>query len=204
VLAGGSLHCASSGARLPCAGKRPIDELGIVIERYYLAIDYDPSDIVEMDGFLPDDQSRKAFRRNRIKKLFTPFKQVSTRRIWGLETPIELFLFQELLSRGIRPQCQNLIYPNGSVFQSLYDVYADVEFRRSQRLLTESDMFLPDKKIAIFCDGAHHERGKVKEKDAKIDARLANLGIRAIRIPGRLINFDLKVAGDMVAEAVAA
>lgn len=184
------------------AGKSPIDELGIVIERYFLSLTYDRNDVVEFDHFLPNEQSKKSYLRNRIKKLYAPFKSVKSRRIWGLETPIELFLFQELLSRGVRPQCQCLIYPDGNVYQSLYDVYADVEFRRDQNILTEADMYLPDEKVAIFCDGSHHDRASQKEKDAKISVELENLGIRCIRVAGRLINSDLKAAGDQVAEAI--
>lgn len=182
-------------------GERPIDELGIVIERYFLATAFDREDVIESDRFIPD-ASKPAYRRNRIKRVFAPFEKVSARRLWGLETPIELFLFQELLSRGIRPQCQYLIYPDGNVYQSLYDVYSDIEFRRGQNILAEADMYLPEKRLAIFCDGAHHERRKQRDSDARIDGELQNLGIRSVRIPGRLINSDLKAAGDIVAAAI--
>lgn len=181
---------------------KPLDELGIVIERYFLALDYDRDDVTEFDTFIPDEQSKKAYRRNRLKKLFAPFTEVRARRLWGLETQIELFLFQELLSRGIKPQCQHLIYPDGSTYQSLYDVYADIEFRRGQNILTEVDMFLPNERLAVFCDGAHHERRKQRQKDAQIDAKLKEIGIESVRVPGRLINADLKGAGDRVSEVL--
>ncbi|MGV1949668.1 endonuclease domain-containing protein [Agrobacterium vitis] len=177
--------------------RRPIDELGIVIERYFLATSFDSDDVLEYDNFIPEP-SKPAYRRNRIKRLFEPFKNVTTRRLWGLETPIELFLFQELLSRGIRPQCQYLIYSDGSAYQSLYDMYSDVEFRRTQAIVAEADMYLPEKRLAIFCDGSHHERLKQRDRDAKIDIKLKELGIQSVRVPGRLINSDLKAAGDMV------
>ncbi len=182
-------------------GKNPIDEFGIVIERYFLATAFDRDDVLESDSFIPE-ASKSAYRRNRIKRVFTPFDRVRARRLWGLETPIELFLFQELLSRGIQPQCQYLIYADGSVYQSLYNVYSDIEFRRGQNILAEADMYLPEKRIAIFCDGAHHERRKQRDADARIDAKLHNLGIRPVRVPGRLINSDLRAAGDIVAAAI--
>ncbi|CAN7341541.1 hypothetical protein LJR010_001768 [Ensifer adhaerens] len=184
-------------------GKRPIDEVGIVFERYFLATTFDREDVLEFDTFIPE-ASRAAYRRNRIKRVFSPFAVMGTRRLWGLETPIELFLFQELLSRGIRPQCQYLIYPDGSAYQSLYDVYSDVEFRRGQNMLAEADMYLPEERLAIFCDGAHHERRKQREADARIDAELKNVGIKSVRIQGRLINSDLQAAGDMVVAAIGA
>lgn len=183
------------------AGKSPLDEIGIVIGRYFLATDYDREDVLESDLFIPEI-SRSAYRRNRLKKVFKPFEMVETRRLWGLETPIELFLFQELMSRGIRPQCQYLIYPDGSAYQSLYDMYSDIEFRRGQNILAEVDMYLPEKRLAIFCDGAHHERRKQREADTRICIDLQKLGIKSVRVPGRLINSDLKAAGDMVVSAL--
>jgi very-short-patch-repair endonuclease len=182
--------------------KQHLDELGIVIERFFLATEFEHDDVVEFDAFITDDQSKKAYRKNRIKKLFQPFSKVRARRLWGLETPIELFLFQELLSRGERPECQYLIYPDGSAFQSLYDMYSDIEFRRGQNLLAEADLFMPKERLAIFCDGAHHERRKQKDKDARINSELEKLGIRSVRLPGRLINSDLKAAGDLVEDAL--
>lgn len=195
MYAPGGLAMHSAG------GARPFDELGIVISRYFLATDFDREDVLETDEFIPE-ASKLAYRRNRIKRVFTPFENLTTRRLWGLETPIELFLFQELLSRGIRPQCQYLIYPDGTAYQSLYDVYADVEFRRGQNILAEADMYLPEKRIAIFCDGAHHERRKQREADERIDDELQRLGIRSVRVSGRLINSDLEAAGAAVAAAI--
>lgn len=196
-----SLYAPGGVAAQFTAGKTPLDEIGFVIERYFLATDFDRNDVLEFDPFIPE-ANRPAYRRNRVKKVFTPFDSVSTRRLWGLETPIELFLFQELLSRGIRPQCQYLIYPDGSTFQSLYDMYSDIEFRRGQHLLAEADMYLPAERLAIFCDGAHHDRRGQRETDARIGEELQNLGIRSVRVPGRLINSDLRAAGDMVASAL--
>lgn len=185
------------------AGRAPIDELGIVVGRYFLALDVDRDEVLEADTFVPNEQSQNAYKRNRFKKLYTPFKEVQARRIWGLESPIELFLLQELTSRGLRPNCQCLIYPDGSVHQSLYDVYADIEFRRGQKLVTEADLYFPEKKVAVFCDGSHHERRKQKEKDAKIDEKLKTLGIQSVRIPGKLIIKDLSAAGDCVSATLA-
>ncbi|MEM8836684.1 MAG: hypothetical protein AAGE89_01225, partial [Pseudomonadota bacterium] len=192
----------SGGFRELCAeGKTPLEEVGLVIERYFLAIDFDPKDVMEADIHIPA-KSSAAYRRNRRKMVFSAFDKINARRLWGLETPIELFLFQELLSRGIRPLCQYLIYPDGSTYQSLYDVYSDIEFRRGQNILAEADMFLPENRLAIFCDGSRHDRRPQRMKDAKIDAELQNLGIRSVRVPGRLINSDLEAAGNMVMAAL--
>jgi very-short-patch-repair endonuclease len=183
-------------------GKALLDEVGIAIERYFLALDYDPEEVVEFDRFLPDEKSRRGYLRNRIRKLFTPFVRSECRRIWGLESPEELHILQELLFRGLRPECQYLIYPSGDCYPSLYDVYADVEFRRGMDILSEVDFFFPETGLAVFCDGAHHQRAKNIKKDKVIGERLADLGIRSIRLPNRLINENLKAAGDRVVEAL--
>jgi hypothetical protein len=122
-------------------GKMPLDEVGIAIERYFLALDFDREEVVEFDSFVADEMSGRGYLLNRIRKLFTPFAGLECRRIWGVESPEELFLLQELLFRGLRPECQYLVYPNGTCYPSLYDVYADIEFRRGMNILTEADFF---------------------------------------------------------------
>jgi len=181
-------------------GKGRLDEIGIVLERYFLATDYGQDAVLEVDGFLPDERSKRAYLANRIKKLYTPFKEVTARRIWGVETPIELFVYQELLFRNIRPECQYLVYPGGECFPSLYDVFADVEFRHGAHILTEADFYFPEARVAVFCDGGHHLRAKQVAIDARIVAQLNELGIRSVRLPGELIRRDLEAAGEKVAE----
>ena len=197
-----SLHSLGGDVIARQAGNGPLDELGLVIERFFLATKYDPDDVLEVDHFAPDEWSKRRFRQNRIKKVYKPFEKVEARRIWGLDTGIELFLFQELLFRGLRPECQYLIYPNGDTYPSLYDVYADVEFRRGANLISEVDFFFPDERLAVFCDGASHARSKQIAKDKQIVERLANVGIRSVRLPSQLIKDDLEDAGDRVVRAL--
>lgn len=181
-------------------GKGYVDELGVAIGMYYLRTEYDRDDVSEVDRFLPDEKSRKRFLRNRIKTIYQPFRRVETRRIWGAQTPIELFLYQELLFRGLKPQLQQLVFPDGRTYPSLYDSYADVETRHELQILTEIDLFFPDQRLAVFCDGRHHGKGKQIERDAKIDKQLAEFGISAVRVSGKLIIDDLGVAADAVCQ----
>lgn len=52
-------------------------------------------------------------------------------------------------------------------------------------LITEADLYFPEKKVAIFCDSTRHHRSKkAKHKDEKISKRLDEIGIRSIRIQG--------------------
>jgi hypothetical protein len=179
-------------------GKGYVDELGLVVGMYYLHTDFDRSEVSEFDGFLPDERSRIRFLRNRLKTIYQPFKKVETRRIWGAQTPIELFLYQELLYRGLRPELQRLVFPDGRTYPSLYDAYADIELRHDLQLVTEIDIFFPDQRLAVFCDGTHHSRRRQREKDKKIDEQLAALDITSLRISGTQIINDLKAAADIV------
>lgn len=181
-------------------GKGYVDELGAVIGIYYLHTEFEREDVLEVDRFLPDEKSRKRFLRNRIKTLYQPFKRVEARRIWGAQTPIELFLYQELLFRGLRPQLQHLVFPDGRTYPSLYDSYSDVETRHELQLLTEIDIFFPDERLAVFCDGSHHTRGKQVERDAKIDGKLDELGITSVRVSGKSIVENLGGAADAVCQ----
>ncbi|WP_312809270.1 endonuclease domain-containing protein [Agrobacterium cavarae] len=181
-------------------GKGYVDELGVVVGMYYLRTEYDRDDVSEVDRFLPDEKSRKRFLRNRIKTVYQPFKRVEARRIWGVQTPIELFLYQELLFRGFKPQLQQLVFPDGRTYPSLYDSYADVETRHELHLLTEIDLYFPDQRLAVFCDGRHHGKGKQIERDAKIDKQLAEFGISTVRVSGKLIIQDLAAAADTVCQ----
>jgi hypothetical protein len=181
-------------------GAGHVDELGAVIGMYYLHTEYERNDVMESDRSLPDEKSRKRFLRNRIKTVYQPFKRVEARRIWGAQTPIELFLYQELLFRGFRPQLQQLVFPDGRIYPSLYDSYADVETRHELHLLTEIDIFFPEQRLAVFCDGRHHGKGKQAERDARIDAKLAELGISSVRVSGRIIIENLENAADQIAQ----
>lgn len=187
-------------------GKREgfLDEIGLVVDQYFLATEVPEDDeILVMDLRMPTEQMRLRYERHRKKLLFTPFKKVETRRVWGAETPIELFLLQALAGENLFPQCQMLIMDDGSVFPSWYHLWQDIEFRHSAGLVTEADMFFPDERVAIFCDGGFHSRGKQKAKDAAINEKLASLGIRAVRIPGNQINTDLQAAVEQVRTALA-
>src|SRR5262249_20568015 len=101
---------------------------------------------------------------------------------------------QALANEKLFPACQMLITDDGATFPSLYHLWGDVEFRRSDGLVTEADLFFPDQRVAVFCDGGHHARAKQKAKDAAIAENLAALGIRSVRIPGDEIRTDLPEA----------
>jgi hypothetical protein len=123
----------------------------------------------------------------------------------GAQSPIELFLFQELLRRDLAPLLPVLVFDDGSIHPSLYDLWWDVDFRYVPGLISEPDMYFPNQKLAVFCDSGRYHRGKKAEaKDAAIDEKLSSTGISSVRVLGKLIVEDVKAAGDLVANALAA
>lgn len=80
-------------------GKRKgyLDEMGIVIDQFFLATELAEDDeVLTMDTKMPSEQMKARYEKHRRKLFFTPFKQVEARRVWGAETPIELFVIQAL------------------------------------------------------------------------------------------------------------
>lgn len=189
-------------------GENPVncflDELGIVVGQYYLAKAYDPADVIEVPMSFPSAKAEEKYRQHRANLLYTPFTEIKPRRVWGAQSPIELFLLQELLRRDLSPLLQVLIFDDGSIYPSLYNLWRNIDFRYAPGLITEPDMYFPDQKLAVFCDSTrHHRGGKAKAKDAAIDERLAKIGLSSIRVPGKLIVEDVKAAADLVWNALA-
>jgi len=178
-----------------------VDEIGLVVDAYYLATEHDPDDVLSASIGLPDG-ARERYSRHRRNLLFKPFTKIEARRVWGAGSPIELFLLQELARRGLHPQLQMLIMEDGSTFPSLYHLWSDIDFRYSRGLISEVDMFFPIERVAVFCDGGNFHRGKKRKKDEAINARLETLGITPIRLKGRLIVDDLGKAADLVVTAL--
>jgi hypothetical protein len=180
-----------------------LDEMGLVVDQYFLATEIpDDDEVMTMDLHMPSAEMKTRYERHRKKLLFTPFKKVEARRVWGAETAIELFLIQALAKEKLFPESHVLIMDDGATFPSWYHLWQDVEFRHSAGLVTEADLYFPKERVAIFCDGAHHARGKQKAKDAAINAKLEAVGIRPVRIPGSDIKFELGRAVSHVEEAL--
>lgn len=180
-----------------------LDEMGLVIDQFFLATQLTEDDeVLTMDIKMPSEQMKARYEKHRRKLFFTPFKQVEARRVWGAETPIELFVIQALAKEGLFPRCQILIMNDGATFPSWYHLWNDLEFRHTDGLVTEADLFFPDERVAVFCDGGFHLRPKQKAKDAVITEKLAALGVRSVRIPGDEIRKDLPKAVARVKEVL--
>lgn len=180
-----------------------LDEIGLVVDQFFLATETPEDDkILMMDIRMPSDELKAKYEKHRKKLLFTPFKKVEARRIWGAQTPIELFLVQALAKESLFPESQMLIMEDGATFPALYHLWQDVEFRHSSGLVTEADFYFPEERVAVFCDGSHHNRAKQAAKDAAINAKLEAARIGVVRIAGTEINFELPKAVVRVKEAL--
>ncbi|RZF59146.1 hypothetical protein EWE75_23355 [Sphingomonas populi] len=104
------------------AGKGHLDEVGLVIGQFWLATSFNPDEVLQPNIGLPPGDAWRRYARNRQKLLFTPFKKLEPRRVWGADSPIELFLVQELARRGHHPQLQILIMENGGTYPSFYNL----------------------------------------------------------------------------------
>lgn len=178
------------------------DELGLVTDMYYLQLDYDAGDVLMVDFGMGEDRARQKYSRHRTKLMFSPFERLNARRVWGAESPIELFLLQALLRRGLSPTLQMLLFEDGTTYPSLYNLWAE-NLEEVPGFISEVDMFFPEQRIAVFCDSSRFHRGaKAAKKDESIGNRLLEVGIRSVRVPGALIVRDLATAADMVCRAL--
>lgn len=180
------------------------DELGVVIEQFFLATVYDENDVLALDLKMPSARLTEKYRRHRSRLLFRPFHRVEARRIWGAESPIELFVLQELARRKLQPHLQVMIMKDGSTYPSLYHFWQSLTAEDAPDLITEVDIYFERKKVAVFCDGGHHARRKQREKDAAINARLRDLGITPLRFTGRQIMENTAAIGEQIEKTLAA
>ncbi|TBL75830.1 hypothetical protein EYY94_07740 [Obesumbacterium proteus] len=175
-------------------GDVPIDEalesdmIGFVFNTYALATVIDYRDITL--PYVPSKNKRvvKDYFDYRKKRYFKKFNNNKPRKIWGCDSPIELFLLQALASRGLYPEMQTIFCRDGTIFPHFHTLWENNKARRNIDMITEADFYFPEKQLAIFCDSeAHHSAPLSREKDARISRELEVLGIKSLRIRGREI-----------------
>lgn len=167
------------------------DTIGFVCNTYFLTSNYVKSDVCDpglCTSLLGDSRGVIGdYRKFRFSRYFKSFKNVAPIKIWGCDSPIELFLLQAMNQIGLNPKIQMLIYHDGSVFPSLQSMWeGGVRTSKLSKIITEADFFFENEKIAIFCDSvAHHTSPEDRAKDSAIDAKLEKIGIRSFRVSGK-------------------
>ncbi len=164
-----------------------MDEVGLVTDHYFIEIGHDKEEVCAPNFGISDNDLFKKYCKHRAKLLFSPFRNPGARRMWGVESPIEMFILQSLSKHIKNIEIQSLIYEDGLRQPSIYDLWSTLTKTEIKSLITEADFFLPDHNIAIFCDGSHHGRKRQREKDLAIDKKLSGLGILPVRVSGKEI-----------------
>jgi hypothetical protein len=60
-----------------------LDEIGLVLDQYFLATETGDDEILTMDLRMPSDQMAARHVKHRKKLFFTPFQKVEARRVWA-------------------------------------------------------------------------------------------------------------------------
>lgn len=63
-----------------------IDEIGVVIDQFFLATETGNDEILMTDMRMSSEETTAKYAKHRKKLFFTPFKKVEARRVWGAET----------------------------------------------------------------------------------------------------------------------
>ena len=163
------------------------DEIGFVIGAYFLAtnIDLTLSRMPITEGI--SDEVTSKYHKYRRKRYFKPIHEYTPRKIWGCDSPIELFLLQSLQALNVFPLVQTLVFQNGKIFPNYYDMAQESNWVSDSKMETEIDLFLPEYNLAIFCDSKFHRSRKKRESADRIDRNLEKIGIRTLRFSGKEI-----------------
>ncbi len=90
---------------------------------------------------------------------------------------------------------QMLVLDDGRTFPSFFKMFEEGHIVGNSKMITEIDLFFPDKKVAVFCDSYRfHRTATSLEKDKKIDEFLEGLGIKSLRIHSSEIFNDMDTA----------
>ncbi|EMZ2328810.1 PDDEXK family nuclease [Klebsiella michiganensis] len=166
------------------------DTVGFVYQSYFLSSKYSQQDVCDpgmCTALLGESRTiLNDYRKFRFSRYFKPFINIEPIKIWGCDSPIELFLLQAMHSFNLRPKIQMHIFKDGSSFPSLHSMWEDgVRTKNLARTITEADFFFEEQRVAVFCDSvAHHSSPEAIAKDKAIDASLNEIGIHSIRISG--------------------
>ncbi|MGE4539007.1 MAG: hypothetical protein AB7D37_18215 [Desulfovibrio sp.] len=160
------------------------DMIGFVDNTYALATSFDHSSVTV--PFIQHTKIANDFKKYRNRVYFKKFKTVKPRKIWGCDSPIELFLLQAMDHLGLSPMIQTMIGEDGYIASTYHTLWNDKKLRNRFKIITEADFYFPEKRLAIFCDSKEfHSSDKSKKKDQLIDEKLDSIGIKSLRIHGK-------------------
>jgi hypothetical protein len=164
------------------------DCIGFAWGMYFLAPGFDKKDVKMIENTTYSAQVNAKYRRFKTELYFRPFENINPRRIWGCDSPIELFLLQGMYLKGWHPEIQMGIYRTGEVIQNYHKMQESEIWLGQDRLITAADFYFPEINLAIFCDGKEFHN---VEKDEAINKKLNDFGISVLRFSGKQISESL-------------
>lgn len=179
------------------------DMIGFVQNIYFLSDKFNFHHIVSPIMPLIDTstQVKNDYKRYRKDWYFKKFTKIKPRKIWGCDSPIELFLLQAMDSLDLTPEIQTIITNDGLTFPSLHKLWENARSRKRLNMITEADFYFPEEKLAIFCDSKqHHASQESIDKDKRIDSELSVLGIKSLRVLGTDIVSDPIACAEKIKE----
>ena len=171
------------------------DSIGFQWGMYFLCPKYDVKEVQIPENHTYSPQINAKYRKYKTKLYFEPFSNVNPRRIWGCDSPIELFLLQGLYVRELTPQIQMGIFKSGVTFPNYYKMAEQERWIGIDKLITSADLYFESKKLAIFCDGKEFHD---KEKDSRISKALSDIGIKSLRFSGKEITENIEIVLDKI------
>lgn len=173
------------------------DSIGFQWGMYFLCPKYDIKEVQITENKTYSRQVNAKYRKYKTKLYFEPFINVNPRRIWGCDSPIELFVIQGLYVRGLTPQIQTGIYKSGVTYPNYYKMAEKELWIGQDKLITSADLYFDNMKLAIFCDG---EEFHDTVKDSRIATTLSDIGIRSLRFSGKEITENIEIVLDRIEE----
>jgi hypothetical protein len=165
------------------------DSIGFIWGMYFLSPIFDKKDVILSENSTFTPQINSKYKKHKTQLYFKSFENVNPRRIWGCDSPIELFLVQGLYLRNLKPDIQTIFFRNGIISTSYYQMQEDEIWVGENDMITAADFYFPKEKVAIFCDGkAYHDI----EKDDKINKSLNAIGVKVLRYSGKKISEELE------------
>jgi len=171
------------------------DCIGFVWGMYFLSPVFDKKEVQIIENSEFSRQINAKYRNYKTDLYFKRFKDTRPRRVWGCDSPIELFVLQGLGLRELYPEIQMCFYKNGEIFPNYYRMQENEIWVGQEQLITSADFYFPEKKLAVFCDGKEFHK---EEKDNVINQKLNDIGIKTLRFSGKQINENLTTVLDEI------
>lgn len=163
--------------------------VGFTWGMYFLSPIFDKKEVIIPENQFYSKQINAKFRKHKSNLYFRKFDNTNPRRLYGCDSPIELFLLQGLYIKNLDPIIQTSIFKSGEIVSNYYEMQKDEVWIGQENLITEVDFYFADKKLAVFCDGKEFHD---EEKDKRINLALEKIGVRSLRYSGKQITENLE------------